>query len=193
MSDPAPLDPSAPRARGTLFWLAIVGAAGLLCCGGIGAAVWFGGQDWIKIVTAPESERLDLLSKKLEALAGDRLRVADDFLAAVDAGRIDDAWNLTSASFRSATQREQFDQLARSIPAVMGPLQSRRLINLNSRNVVGSAGATTLILQGTFEKGAGTITLEIDDSAAPFTVQRWHTASPLFLEAMNRGASPSEK
>lgn len=193
MTDPSSVDPSAPRRRGLWFWFAVVGGLGLLCCGGIGAAVWSGAREWIDIAAAPESERADLLSKKLEQFAGDRVRVADEFLAAVDADRGDDAWAMTSQTFQSAVVREKFDELRHSVTTVMGPLVSRRVTNVNTRKTIGSGDSTTLVLQGTFEKGQGTITLELEGSEPDWKIRSWNTQSPLFLQAIERGAEPDEK
>jgi Protein of unknown function (DUF4019) len=187
--EPPPV-PSAPaKRRGLRFWLLIgVGALLAVCIGG---AILVRDQvrEWAAIANAPEAERGALLSKKLEGLTADRLPVINGFLAAVDEGRDDDAWAMVTDSFRATTTREEFGELTALVRSVVGRCTSKELRTFNTRNVVGSSTVTTLVFAAKFEKGDGTISMDVESSGGEWKVRGWNTNSPLFTEAMKRGAA----
>lgn len=184
---PSPVAP--PRRRGPLFWIAVIGVPLLLCCGGVVVAALVAGADWIRIAAAPPAERQRLLSEKLASSAPGQVAAAETFLDDVEAGRLDEAWDGTAATFRGAMARKQFDDMADLVRRVMGPLRSRTLANVHVRSVAGGPSTTSLTLLGAFERGAGTISLEMEDEGGAWKVRAWRVDSPLFLEAMSRGAS----
>lgn len=187
--DRPPPTPAARRRRSLRFW-AVVGAGALVavCIGGA-ALLRDQVRDWAAIANAPEAERGALLSKKLEELTADRLPVVDRFLAAVDEGRDDDAWSMVSDGFRATTTREKFGELAALVRSVVGRCASKELRTFNTRNVVGGPTVTTLVFAAKFEKGEGTISMDVESSGAGWKVRGWNTNSPLFTEAMQRGAA----
>jgi len=193
-ADDAPAPPvpglaAAKKKRGVGFWLLIAGGALLLLCGGGVLLLWHFGRDWIDIAQALEGERQELLSKKLGAIAGGQVPAVDAFVAAVDEKRDDDAWAMTAARFREATQREKFDGLTSLVRTVMGRCTSKKLRNLNTRQALGGGTTSNLVFAATFEKGDGTITVDLEQEAGVWKVLGWRTNSPLFDEAMKRGAA----
>jgi hypothetical protein len=176
------------KRRGWGFWIAMIaGALGVLCCGG-GLLVRHFARDWIAIMTAPEKDRPSLLDRKLREFAAEQMSAADAFLAAVDAGNDDAAWDATSAVFRATTTRERFGESAQLVRDVMGPVQSKilRSIQTNKRN--DEPAVTHLAFGATFAKGEGTISLDLEYVDKKYEVRSWRTDSPLFTEAMKRGA-----
>lgn len=174
--------------RGIGFWLLVAAGVAVLCCGGAGVAAWFGARDLVDIAMAPADERLKLIDAKLTEVGGERVHVASSFLAAVDGSRESEAWGLTAPSFQAATTREQFGDLVRLVPRVMGPLQSKLLTNLEAKSVVGGPSLCVLVYQGTFEKGAASVRVELEETPAGWRVRGWRTDSPLFAQAAARGA-----
>lgn len=187
--EPPPVPPAPPKSRRLRSWLLIGAGALLAVC--IGGAILVRDQvrEWAAIANAPEAERGALLSKKLEELTADRLPVVNRFLAAVDDGRDDDAWGLVTDGFRSTTTREKFGELTALVRSVVGRCTSRELRTFNTRNVVGSSTVTTMAFAAKFEKGEGTISIDVESSGADWKVRGWNTNSPLFTEAMKRGAA----
>lgn len=187
--EPPPV-PSVPPRRGRLrFWLLLGAGALLAVC--IGGAILVRDQvrEWAEIANAPEAERGALLSKKLEELTADRMPAVNRYLAAVDESRDDDAWSMVTDGFRATTTREQFGELTALVRSVVGRCNSKELRTFNTKNVVGSSTVTSLVFAAKFEKGEGTISIDVESSGGEWKVRGWHTNSPLFTEAMKRGAA----
>jgi hypothetical protein len=189
LAEPPPPPPPSRRRRGPLFWLAAVGVPLLLCCGGLGVAALVGAKDWIAIAFAPPGERKALVSRQLEGMAPAEIAAARDFFAAIDEERDDAAWEMTSAAMRAATPRPQFDQLVSLVRRVMGRLQSTAVVNVHRTTGFGAMPSLArLTLEGTFENGAATINVEVEDVGGTLEIRTWRVDSPLFLDAMERGS-----
>ena len=160
----------------------------VVLCGAGALLIADAAKEWIDIARAPESERAALLSKKLGEMAADQMAATDRYLAAIDEERDDDAWEMASAAFHGSTTREKFGETAAIVRSVVGRCRSHELRSFNSNVALG--GATTCMLQfaARFEKGDGTITMELESAGGAWKVRTWRTNSPLFDEAMKRGA-----
>lgn len=183
--EPPPLQ---RRKRGLGFWLLVSGGALAAVCGGLIVSLWDHVERIYGIATAPPEERQALFSQQLEAMAGTCPVAVDRFLAAVDRGDDDLAYDLVSAGFRQSATRERFGELADTVRAVMGPLKTKSLVNFHSKQVLGGSSLTTLVYAGKFEKGDGAITLHLEASGDSWRVHFWRTDSPLFEAAMRKGA-----
>lgn len=184
----APPDVPAKRKRGVGFWLLVAGGALLVVCGGGALLAWHFSADWIAIARAPEGEREALLSKKLGEMAGDQTAAVDSFVAAVDESRDDDAWAATSERFRATTSREKFGELTSLVRTVVGRCKSKRLRSLNAKQNLGGSTVSSLAYGATFEKGDGGIAIDLESVDGVWKVLTWRTNSPLFEQAMKRGA-----
>ena len=184
---PPAIEPAPRKKRGVLFWLLVVGGVMVAVCAGGVLLVFEKGKDWIAIAQAPEGERSGLLSKKLEEVAGDRMLVIDRYLAAVDEARDDDAWALTTDSFKATTTRDEFTELTTLVRSVTGRVTSRELRNYQSKSMLGGAEGSTLTFAAKFEKGDGSIVMDVEAAGGEWMVRGWRVNSPLFVEAMKRG------
>jgi hypothetical protein len=184
------VEPAVPRKRrGPLFWVLLIGGILLVLCGGIAALLWSAVGDFVRIAQLPPAERQKAMSDKLRSMAPAETAAADSFLDDVEAGRLDAAWNATSPGFQASTTRKEFDELVETVRAVMGRSLSRDLVNMNARMVPGPGGTGyALTYAAKFEKGDGTVRVDLTGAAPAWTVQTWRTESPLFLEAAKKGA-----
>jgi hypothetical protein len=181
--------PAAPRGSGVLKWVLIAAGALLLACGCGTMLVLRFARDWFEVALAPPGEREARLSRKLESIVGDQVACADRFVAAVDAGRDDDAWAMTTDGFRTATSREKFGELTATVRSVLGRCTARQVQNVQTRSSLGAGPSTTsLVFAATFEKGAGTIKFDLVSGDGGWSVSGWRTESPLFLDAIGKGA-----
>lgn len=159
----------------TWAWVLIV-VCGLLLlvCGGGAVLTWFATAELREIADLPEPERTRRLSQVVRKLAGDDDRWFLDFQRAVDAGRLGDAWDMTSAAFRERTDRAAFEARAEGIRASLGP--SRELMILQFSRSRSSDRAATVLLEyrAVFEKGPATVrgALRAELSGA-WTVESW--------------------
>jgi hypothetical protein len=166
------------------FWFAVVGGILLLVCGCGGGLVYWLAGDWIRIGMLPPAEQAKAMDAKLRQFAAGDVAAAEAFLDALDADQVDQAWGMTAPAFRSVTTREEFGKLAATVRSVVGKSKERLLRNVNTRSMVGGSSTTSLVFAATFEKGAGTVSIDLVGGA----VQSWKTDSPLCLDAMKRGA-----
>jgi hypothetical protein len=188
LETPPPVPPAPGRRRTWRFWLLVAGSTMVVLCGAGALLIADAAKEWIDIARAPESERAALLSKKLGEMAADQMAAADRYLEAIDEERDDDAWTMTSDAFQRAGTRENFGETAALVRSVVGRCKSRELRSFNTNAMLGGATVATLVFAAHFEKGDGTITMELETSGGGWTVRTWRTNSPLFDEAMKRGA-----
>ena len=186
----APSPPPLPKAgKGPLFWILVVlGGLFALCCAG-GLVFFFAAREKFEEFAAlSESERNARVSAILETASEAEVRVATEFIKAVDEERDDDAWEMTAPAFRVVTTREKFGEMTELIGEVVGRCLSKDLRNFNSKHPLGGGSTTSLDFNAQFEKGAGTIHFDLVQIDGTWKVASWRTDSPLFLDAMKRGS-----
>jgi hypothetical protein len=86
------------------------------------------------------------------------------------------------------TQRAKFDELTALVRTVVGRCKSKQLRSVNERVALGGSSTSNLVFAATFEKGEGTITMDVVSEAGSWKILSWRTNSPLFDEAMKHGA-----
>jgi len=187
--DLPPPVPAPPRKRRTWrFWLIVAGSTMVVLCGAGALLIANAAKEWIDIARAPESERAALVSKTLGEMAKGQVEASDRYLAAIDDERDDDAWAMGSAAFQGSTTREKFGETAALVRSVVGRCRSHEMRSFNTNVALGGATSCTLQFAAHFDKGDGTITMELESVGGDWKVRTWRTNSPLFDEAMKRGA-----
>jgi len=186
---PPPLDapPPAPARRKSRlrFWLLLGGGVLLAVCGGGALIVW---RFVRNLEEATPEERQAIVARTLQSMAGPQTEAADAFIAAVDEKRDDDAWAATAPAFRGTTTREKFGDFAQLVRDVVGRLKSKTLVGFNTRTVLGGDAVAALSWSAKFEKGDGTIQIDVVSLDGAWKIQKWNVNSPLFVEAMKKGA-----
>ena len=172
--------------HGPLFWILVsLGGLFVLCCAG-GLIVFVVAREKFKEFAAmPEDERKAAI---LEAVAGEESHAASEFIKAIDEERDEDAWAMTAPTFRVLTPRDKFAEMTELVGQVLGRCQSKHLTNANVKTQVGSGSTASLDYAAKFERGDGTIHLDLVKIDGTWKVASWRTDSPLFLDAMKRGS-----
>lgn len=85
---------------------------------------------------------------------------------------VDDMYDMTSAEFRRAASREDFDEFAKVITERLGPIETSERIAFNL-NTTPAGTATVVTMQTQFEKGEGTEVYTFIGSGAEMRVQGW--------------------
>ena len=159
----------------TWAWVLIIcGGVLLLVCGGGLAVTWFATAELREIADLPEPERTERLSKVVRKVIGDDDRVFLDFQRAVDEGRLDEAWGLTSAAFRERTDRAAFGARAAALRESLGEPRELLIVNLHRASSSDTGAALTLEYHARYENGAATVrgSLRAEPSGA-WTVESW--------------------
>ena len=188
----APSPPPLPKSsgKGPLFWI-LFALAGLfaLCCAS-GLIVWFVVKSkLVEVSSASQAARDAQMTAIAETMAEDELRAANDFIAAIDEERDDDAWEMTAPAFRVLTPRDKFGELTELAASVLGRCVSKEVRTFKSRTaLVGGQTTASITFAAKFEKGDGTIQVELVEVGGAWKVASWRTDSPLFLDAMKRGS-----
>ncbi len=181
----------AESGRGGAGWKIVVGvgvALGVVCCGGVVAAVLFVRDKAQEIATGPGGVE-GFVRDQVQKLAGARDTEAQDFSArlfAADAD-LDALYARTSPVFRGVTDAEGLATLHRTLRNVLGDLVELRIRNYNQVSRFGTASGTAydLTYDATFTKATGTATIRlVDGPGGTLLVESFRVDSPAFAAAL---------
>lgn len=110
-------------------------------------------------------------------------KYTDEVFAANVAGKWAELYDTqTTPEFQSVTNREQWNQIGAVVQEKLGALKNKTTTNINVRSMNGVTTAVVLY-SAQFEKGAGTIEMNLRKDAGQWKILGLHVNSPLLASA----------
>jgi hypothetical protein len=160
--------------RTILIWLGVLFGLGVLCCGGVLAAGYYGTkgirEEIGELANKTPAERERWVQEKASGLTASvvdgRDAVLGDFFEAIAESRDDDAYALMTPGLRQSMPAPTFEQSATLIRERLGPLREKLILSASSRVGFGQAGSTLdLTYRATFEMGEARLTAQLLETA----------------------------
>ena len=114
----------------------------------------------------------------------------DELFVAIENDKFVDTYDThLSPEFQNVTTRDQYLQLGQMIKTNLGELKAKKLVRFNVQQMNANRTAD-VAYTGTFEKGAGTITVKLKKVGDQWLLLGFNVNSPVFTKGVATGKCP---
>ncbi len=116
--------------------------------------------------------------------------MVDELFVAIENDKFAETYDThLTPEFQKVSTREQYAQLGRLINTNLGELKSKKLVRFNVQQLNANRFAD-VVYSGTFEKGAGTISVKFKKVGEKWLLVGFHVNSPAFVKELATANCP---
>lgn len=114
----------------------------------------------------------------------------DELFVAIENDKFAETYDThLTPEFQKVATRDQYVQIGQMIKTNLGELKSKKLVRFNVQQMNANRTAD-VTYNGTFEKGAGTITVKVKKAGDKWLLVAFHVNSPEFVKGMATAKCP---